>query len=217
MTATRTLQMLSITSALLSAGSIATLSLFDIPIIKSQPASRSLPMLRWLFSRGSHIYPTQCVLTSSGFASLAYTCLPATATTLPIILSHAIKGKTGMYLAAALLTLSIGPWTTLVMLPTNFELIQRNEDLGGTRSQKSAEYRERTGQGKRNIEESTGGEGDVSQWTDLSGPQEKTARESSEKDDREVRQLMDKFAVLNCVRAVLMGVGGVVGLVAALG
>jgi len=125
MTATQTLQILSITSSLLSAGSIATLSVFDIPIMRSQPASRSLPMLRWLFSRGSHIYPTQSVLTSSGFAYLAYNSVPATATTLPTILAHATKGKTGMYLAAALFTLSIGPWTTLVMLPTNFELIQR--------------------------------------------------------------------------------------------
>jgi len=56
----------------------------------------------------------------------------------------------------------------------------------------------------------------VSQWTDISGPQERSARESSDKENREVRQLMDKFAVLNGVRAALMGVGGIVGLVAAL-
>jgi hypothetical protein len=102
------------------------------------------------------------------------------------------------------------------MLPTNFELIRRNEELGGTRSAASAKYRERVRAGNRSSEQSTSGEGDVSQFTDLSGPQGKSALESSEKEDREVRELMDKFLVLNGVRAVLMGVGGVVGLVAAL-
>ena len=54
-------QALSISIALAGAGGIAALSLFDIPEIRSQPADRALPMIRWLFSRGSHIFPQASV------------------------------------------------------------------------------------------------------------------------------------------------------------
>jgi hypothetical protein len=55
------IQTATISAALLGAGGIATLSVFDLPIIRSQPADRALPSLRWLFSRGSHVFPTAIV------------------------------------------------------------------------------------------------------------------------------------------------------------
>lgn len=56
----------------------------------------------------------------------------------------------------------------------------------------------------------------ASQWTDVSGPMEKTDLEGSEEDEGEVAELLERFKVLNWGRAVLMGAGGVVGLVTAL-
>ncbi|KAF2829524.1 hypothetical protein CC86DRAFT_368521 [Ophiobolus disseminans] len=222
MSSTQALQVFSISTALLASGGIATLSLFDVPIIKSQPASRALPMTRWLFSRGSHIFPTAAALTSSGFAYLAWSALPAANRSFSSLLRHAARGKVGLYVAAAALTISIAPWTTLVMIPTNFRLIEMNEDLGGTRSAKSAAYREEkfeqqmAGEWPRNADESTEGKDDVSQWLDFSPPQERTRKESSKKQDEEVRGLLEKFGKLNWVRAGLMGLGGVVGLVGSL-
>ncbi|KAK8135577.1 hypothetical protein PG984_003517 [Apiospora sp. TS-2023a] len=70
------LQAVSITSSLMVAGGIATMSLFDIPILQAQPASRSLPSIRWLFSRGSHIMPTAAFAAGTGFVSLALIALP---------------------------------------------------------------------------------------------------------------------------------------------
>ncbi|KAF1944384.1 hypothetical protein EJ02DRAFT_323341, partial [Clathrospora elynae] len=216
MSATQTIQVFSISTALMASGGIACLSLFDIPLLKSQPASRSLPMIRWLFSRGSHIFPTAAVSSASGFAYLAYTSIPTLSTkTLSSLLQQAIKGKPGLYLAAAALSMSIAPITS-TMIPTNFRLIQKNEELGGSRSVKSAAYREHTGAKQRNAEESVEGKDDVSQWTDLSRPQEKTRKESTKEEDEEVRGLMDKFARLNMLRAVGIGAGGIVGLMAAL-
>lgn len=55
------IQITSITTSLLAAGGIAALSLFDIPLLASQPADRALPLVRWLFSRGSHIFPQAAV------------------------------------------------------------------------------------------------------------------------------------------------------------
>lgn len=101
MSTTQTIQILSITTALLASGSIATLSLFATPLLQSQPASRSL---RWLFSRGSHIFPTSALLSSSGFAYLAYTSLPTHAT--HSLFTHATTGKSGLYLAASALAFS---------------------------------------------------------------------------------------------------------------
>jgi hypothetical protein len=217
MSATQTIQIFSIGTALIASGGIASLSLFDIPLLKSQPASRSLPMIRWLFSRGSHIFPTAAALSTSGFAYLAYNSLPSGATnTVSALLQHAIKGKPGFYLAAAVLSIGIAPITSLAMLPTNFALIKMNEELGGTRSTASAEYRVKVGAKQRSAEESVSNENDVSQWTDMSVPQERTAKESSREQDRKVGELLDTFGKLNMLRAVVIGAGGIVGLMGAL-
>jgi hypothetical protein len=216
MSATQAIQVMSIATSLIASGGIATLSLFDIPIIKSQPASRSLPSIRWLFSRGSHIFPTAALISSSGFAYLAYSVLPSSQRTLSGVLQQATGGQVGLYVAAAALTFSIAPWTAQVMVPTNFELISKNEQKGGARSAASAEYRAAKGAQVRTAEESTDSKDDVSQWTDVSGPQERTAKDNTKEEDEEVRRLLDKFGKMNGVRAVLMGIGGVVGLIGAL-
>lgn len=102
------------------------------------------------------------------------------------------------------------------MLPTNFTLIAKNEELGGARSAASAEYREEQGAQARSADASVDGKGDVSQWADVSVPQEKTEKQSSEREDREVQELLERFKRLNWMRAVVIGAGGVVGLVGAL-
>jgi hypothetical protein len=208
---TTPLQVLSISTALVASGGIATLSLFDVPLLQSQPASRSLPSIRWLFSRGSHVFPSAALVSSAGFAYLAYEALPATNFTLAALM----EGVSGLYVVASVFSFSIAPWTSLVMIPTNFDLIQRNEEKGGARSEKSARERKPTGT-SRTAEDSVDGKGDVSQFEDLSGPQEKTTEETSERENKEVGELLKKFRRLNAVRAVLMGVGGITGLIGAL-
>ncbi|KAF1927958.1 uncharacterized protein M421DRAFT_164815 [Didymella exigua CBS 183.55] len=216
MSATQAIQVLTLSTALFTSGGIAALSAFDIPLIRSQPASRSLPMLRWLFSRGSHTAPTGIMVSSAGFLYLAYAALPSTAQTLGDILVRIVKGRPGLYLAASALSFSAALFTSVAMIPTNFALIQKNENLGGSHSAASSQYREEIGAPPRSAEESVNGKDDVSQWTDVSDPQRKTKRESTEQEDEEVRGLLTKFEMLNYVRAGLIGAGGVVGLVAAL-
>ncbi|KAI8942315.1 hypothetical protein NX059_000394 [Plenodomus lindquistii] len=207
------LQTLSISTALLSAGSIGTMSLFTVPMLTSQPASRSLPQIRWLFSRGSHIFPTTALASSITFLSLAYRALPTTFTSKSLVdvLTQMVSGKSGYYTLAAILCFGIAPFTQ-VMIPTNFELIEINEKKGGSRSAKSEKE---TGGNKNSAEESTEGKGDVSQWTDPSGPQGMTERSTKEEDER-VQYLLKKFGWLNWVRAGLMAAGGVVGLMGSL-
>jgi hypothetical protein len=50
----------------------------------------------------------------------------------------------------------------------------------------------------------------------LSGPLTQTPEETNEADDKKVRQLLSKFGKLNMLRAVMIGLGGVVGLFTAL-
>jgi len=124
------------------------------------------------------------------------------------------SSKVGGYLAAAALAISIGP-VTGVMVPTNFSLIKMNEERGGARSAESA----RRGGDKpsgRSAEDSVGGQGEAGEFRDLSGPQERTSEKSSKGDDEKVRALLEKFGRLNAVRALLIGIGGVVGLSTAL-
>lgn len=187
------------------------MSLFDIPMLVSQPASRSLPLIRWLFSRGSHIFPTAAFVSSSGFAYLAYNALPATRTFSTLLRSTAKGGPVSWYIAAAALSISIAPWTQFVMIPTNFALIEKNEQKGGKRSAATPDSAT-----KRDAEGSVNSEGDASQWTDLSGPQERTKEDSTKEEDMEVRRLLEKFGRLNGARAILIGLGGIVGLIGAL-
>nr|OQO22795.1 hypothetical protein B0A51_10316 [Rachicladosporium sp. CCFEE 5018] len=135
----------SSSTALTGAGGIAALSLFDIPELQSQPASRSLPQIRWLFSRGSHVFPSVAFAAGTGFLYLAYDAVPAHLTAVQG-LTHALRGisnigtpagKAGSFLLAGLLALSIGPVTS-IMIPTNFRLIELNEAKGGSRSEASA-------------------------------------------------------------------------------
>ncbi|EUC38260.1 hypothetical protein COCCADRAFT_83568 [Bipolaris zeicola 26-R-13] len=213
MSAEQALQILSISTALIASGGISAFSLFSIPMLKSQPASRSLPMVRWLFSRGSHIFPTAGILSSTSFLLLTYLSLLSSSTSsLQTLFSAATHGRPAYFLAASALCISIAPITSLLMIPTNFTLIKINEELGGTRSEKSAEWRRERGVEARSADESVEGEEDVSQWKDLSPPQEKTGRESSQKEDEEVRALLEKFTRWNALRAVAIGAGGVVGL-----
>ncbi|KAI7335437.1 hypothetical protein KC315_g3249 [Hortaea werneckii] len=218
-TATTLIKAFSISTALIASGGIASLSLFDIPELQSQPASRSLPMIRWLFSRGSHIFPPASVLSSAGFIYLAYIASPALASrafgeTVRLTLSN---GKVQGYLVAAALTFSIAPFTAKVMIPTNFALIKLNADLGGSRSDEAGRQGDAKA-GDRSALDSVNGKGEgVGQWRDISGPQEKTLRDGSEEDDRRARELLGQFGRLNMGRAILIGLGGVVGLLTAIG
>lgn len=218
--ATKTTLVLSIATSLVASGGILSLTFFDIPVLASQPASRSLPSVRWIFSRGSHTFPQAAVVSSGGFAWLAYATIPA-GIRLTEVLSGSSVARTQIlgYIAASLLSLSIGPVTTFLMIPTNFRLIELNERLGGAKSSRSAELGDKGG---RSAEESVYGKdqsgqfSDVSQFTDISGPSEKTGRESSAEEDAEVQQLLGKFGKLNALRGFLIGLGGIVGLATAL-
>jgi hypothetical protein len=205
--------------ALAGAGGIAAISLFDIPELESQPASRSLPQIRWLFSRGSHIFPSAAFASSTGFAYLAYKALPAGVTVVESLKLAAGMGpagaKVGGFIAAGLLSLGIVP-TTFVMIPTNFKLIELNEAKGGSRSSASA-AREVSEQTKgQSADASVNGEGQAPEFSDLSRPQEKTRESTTKKEDEEVMALLEKFQRMNLVRAMLLGMGGVVGLVTGL-
>ncbi|KAI7554693.1 hypothetical protein KC331_g372 [Hortaea werneckii] len=209
---------LSISTALIASGGIASLSLFDIPELQSQPASRSLPMVRWLFSRGSHIFPPASFISSAGFVYLAYLSSPTLASR---TLGEAVRlalgnGKVQGYLVAAALTFSIAPFTAKIMIPTNFALIRLNADLGGARSDEASRQGDARA-GSRSALDSVNGNGEgVDQWRDVSGPQEKTSRDGNEEDDRRARELLGKFGRLNIVRSILIGLGGIVGLVTAI-
>lgn len=214
-TAVTALQAVSITSSIMVAGGIATMSLFDIPMLQAQPASRSLPSIRWLFSRGSHLMPTAAFAAGTGFVSLAFIALPPAS--VGGVLARVLAGtKTRGYLAAALCNFAIGPVTS-VMLPTNMALIKKNEEQVGARSTQAA--KKGAGQykpGQRSAADSIAGKGEGPQFTDLSGPQEKTPLGSSKAEDEEVRGLLGNFAKLNGVRAACCMVGGVIGLFTAL-
>jgi hypothetical protein len=207
-------QVFAITTSLVASGGIATLSFFDVAELLSQPASRSLPSIRWLFSRGSHTFPQAAALSSASFAYLAYAALgPKDRTFIQLLNFGANSTKVNGYLGAALLAISIAPFTTFVMIPTNFALIELNEKKGGARSKRSAEHKQ---PGGTSAEDSVNRKGAVEELSDLSGPISRTEHDSTKEEDNEARELLTKFYSLNLVRAVLLGAGGIVGLMTAL-
>ncbi|RBQ73838.1 hypothetical protein FVER14953_10122 [Fusarium verticillioides] len=205
-----TAEIISISTALMASGGIATLTFFDVPELQSQPASRSLPCIRWLFSRGSHVFPSASLLSTIGFIYSASSRNSLSTGPLYALSTNTLKANT--FLTAAALAFSIAPFTQL-MIPTNFALIEENNKLGGTRSEKAAEQDMSL---DRSAWESVKGTGEGFEFTDLSGPQEQTERDSTAEEDEKVRSLLERFRWLNLVRAVLIGAGGVVGLYAAI-
>jgi len=214
---TTTTQLLSISIALIAAGSLSGTSFFEIPQLQAQPASRSLPSVRWYFSKGSHIFPQAASVSCAGFAYLAYQALPSSTRTVIQLLKLTSNGaKVNGYLAAAVLSIGVAPFTAIVMIPTNFALIKMNEEKGGFRSAESAR-RSTAKPDTRSAEESIDGKGEGgSQWTDLSGPQEKTNLDTTKEEDEKVRGLLSKFSNMNLVRAFLFGAAGLIGLWSAL-
>jgi len=209
-------QTIGISTAFVAAGGIAAFSIFDTPVLQSQPASRSLPAIRWLFSRGSHIFPQAAFLSSACFVYLATNALVPGTPVLTQLLT--LGGKSTIvhgYLAASVLTFSIGPVTGF-MIPTNFALIEKNEKKGGARSQASANQRQDNSSDDRSASASVEGKGQAAEFTDLSGPQAETDQDSTPEEDQEVRQLLSKFGQMNLIRAGLMVAGGLVGLLTAL-
>ncbi|PSR97774.1 hypothetical protein BD289DRAFT_74366 [Coniella lustricola] len=225
------LQTISISTSLIAAGGIATLTFFDVPILQSQPASRSLPSTRWLFSRGSHVFPTAALISAAGFGVLAvqHLATPLSSMSAPLLrdpakgvrgLVTAVGGRSWMFIAAGLLCLSIAPYTSIAMIPNNFALIKKNADKGGMRSAKAAELVSGTGTkaesyGSRSAQESVDGQGEGDEYGDLSGPQERTVLDTTPAEDEEVREMLGQFGRHNLLRASLMAAGGMVGIVAA--
>jgi hypothetical protein len=207
----RSVQVFSIATALLGSGGLLATSFFDVPELQAQPASRSLPAIRWYFSRGSHVFPQAAALSSAGFLYLAYTVVPPGPWRVVLQNSRVVG-----YVAAAALTIGIAPFTS-VMIPTNFEIIQMNKDLGGARSQEAAKQGSKKEKGDRSDPPDMDGKYEMSEFWDLSLPMEKTSRDSTKEEDERARELLGKFGRLNLVRAVLMLGGGVIGLVTALG
>nr|POE62881.1 hypothetical protein CFP56_03784 [Quercus suber] len=158
------------------------------------------------------------LLTGAGFAYLAYNTIPTDLRTLTQLLKTTNGFKANGYLAASLLAFSIGPVTQFIMLQNNFDLIKKNEEKGGARSAKSAQAMHKQGSdlGGRSARESVDGKGDVNEFKDLSGPQTETTGSFSQAERKEVQEMLTKFSAQNLLRAVLIGMGGVVGLVSAL-
>ncbi|KAF2674737.1 hypothetical protein BT63DRAFT_474461 [Microthyrium microscopicum] len=216
--ATIVVQALSISTALVASGGIATLSLFDIPELKSQPASRSLPIIRWLFSRGSHLFPQAATISSLGFAYLAFAALRPGQSATQLLRVTTNSSKINGYIAAAALCIGIGPFTSFVMIPTNFKLIRLNEKYGGARSEQSAKARNEQSQpSDRSALDSVNGKDEAAEFTDISGPQSQTNQNVSAKDEKEVQELLSRFSALNLTRAGLIGAGGLMGLLVTLG
>lgn len=127
-------QTLATTTTLLTAGTILSLSVFDSPLLAStarstksplpSPAS-TLPAIRFIFSRGSHLIPQSATVASSLYLYLWYSSPSgvsnASVTLLARLLGVQISQRTG-YLIAAVLSASIMPMTGIMLPAANQRL-----------------------------------------------------------------------------------------------
>lgn len=136
---------------------------------------------------------------------LAYDALPPHLRTVTRLFQTTNGMKVNGYIAAAALAIGIIPFTRLVMVPNNFALMDKNKAQGGVSSE-----------GEARSKGLMRGPGVANGAKDPSRPQEQTTRESSEKQDKEVYDMLKTFSVQNAWRAALLAADGVVGLVNAL-
>ncbi|KAH0361067.1 hypothetical protein KCU65_g8973, partial [Aureobasidium melanogenum] len=108
------------TISLATAGAILSISAFSTPLLSNNARSQSsekpspsstLPAIRFIFSRGSHIIPESAAVAAANFGFLAYHA-PSTVVN---VLGMEIGSRTG-FIAAGLLSMAIGP-ITQIMLP----------------------------------------------------------------------------------------------------
>jgi hypothetical protein len=108
-------------TSLATAGAILSISSLYTPLLSSSARSQStskpspsstLPAIRFIFSRGSHFFPQAAVFAAANFGLLAYHC---TAGDMVKLGGWEASQRTG-YIAAAVLSVAIGPITGL-MLP----------------------------------------------------------------------------------------------------
>lgn len=173
----------------------------------------------WRPIRSTGLSLTSAQLTSTaGFLYLAYDALPQNLRSLSQLFKTTNGMKVNGYFTAAFLSFSIALYTSQFMIANNFAIIKKNEEKGGARSQASAKAAREQGYkpGERSAEDSVNSKGEANQWTDTSGPMEKTADSFSEAEEREVWEMLDKFQKHNLVRASGIGLGGIVGLLTAL-
>jgi len=160
---TLAIQTVGITTSLLTAGAISSISLMVVPLLRGVPTQDGLRYLRQLFSTGSHTFPQAVSLASACYGALAYTA--------PTSLLR------NRYVIAASCGLTIIPWTFLVMKGPNMELMSIKEKQDAS--------------GKEGVKQKGG--------------------------DERVDELLATFKWENMVRGVMVAMGGVVGLLTALG
>jgi len=112
----RVVQALGITTSLVLAGAIASISHITTPVLSTTPPSTFLPLWTRLYARGAATAPPLAVLSTACFLYLAYSA----------------SDWTGAYATAAAATLAIVPYTLLFMMGTNRRLEARAKMVGAS-------------------------------------------------------------------------------------
>lgn len=159
----RTAEAASISLALLSSGVALAESFLLVPRLLESPVPLMLRQWASTFHTSKRFFRTGTLPVAATFYLLAWT--------------DSSERAARLYLAAAILYSSVGPYTWLVVMPTNRELLRRHEELSA-----------------------------ASQVEELSHEVDERAMSS--------KPLVDRWGVLNLPRAVLLGVAGVLGLIA---
>ncbi|KAJ9630488.1 hypothetical protein H2203_001009 [Taxawa tesnikishii (nom. ined.)] len=133
-------QTVGVGTSLLAAGGILSISSIINPLLDttarstsaSQPSpSVTLPAIRFVFSRGSHVFPEAATIATAAFAYLYRYSPNASIHTLRSVanlLGLDVSQRTG-YLVATLLSASIMPFTSLGMLPAANQRLRELADL----------------------------------------------------------------------------------------
>jgi len=113
------LQTVGITTSLLASGSILSFSAFDVPQLQNpgQATSSTLQNVRFIFSRGSHVFPYAATIAAGAFGLLAY-MTPEGPDFASIASPQEYQNTKSLYWTAAASALSILPYTVFFMLPT---------------------------------------------------------------------------------------------------
>ncbi|KAM6492428.1 protein of unknown function (DUF1772) domain containing protein [Amanita muscaria] len=185
MTSLKVAQATAIITSAFASGGILTISFLSVPALllparptpgsqaSSSPPSHLISQVTqqwcWAYNMGKVVFPSLAASSALAYTYLAYA------------LKHSKISQT--YLAAAVVTMSIAPYTLAVMLPTNKRLMERAARKDVTPKQQ--------------------------------GEQEENAQQR-EHEDREIPDLMVKWAWMNAIRGLFPLVGAVIGASAAL-
>ncbi|QSZ29248.1 hypothetical protein DSL72_003760 [Monilinia vaccinii-corymbosi] len=195
----RLAQVIGITTSSALAGTSLSLSFIAVPRILESPPHLLLKQWNHLFQQGKTFFPAASLIPAGSFFYLAY--------------KQTSKLPRRLLGAAGLLALAISPYTLLFMMYTNAKLLGKVDEAQAVYAQSGDWDDLSSGSGRKHKKSSKDRERSSKKTSSSSsgGSSRRKVLEDGDEDVRTAHELVDRWALLNLGRGVLLMASAAIG------